>query len=870
MRAQLLKYAFFIITCIASTLEAQTRLPVVIPDLGKEENDNFQRAREEWIRKMHRAEPGLNTQAIDAATREAKAAELQLMMVHRNAIQSIPQDTFAGGRIIGSWSERGSVNVCGRTHTADIDFETDTIFVASSMGDIWKTKVGDSVWTILNDGHRFGDIRMLRVIHTSGGKRIVAACNGPVTVRYSDDGGKTWSDAKGLDGPKSWGGIKRATMSANEDTIYLAGNEWDYSKNWRAVSFLYRSTDQGAHFKKIANWNISTDLIDVWQSRDTTTAAYFIKADSLFVVTGDTTLALAEVFTNDSIAKANALYLDGKVTVGKTIVGVCAVTNGVSEIFLSNDSLKNWTYNGYISASPFSANSFRLSMTEPTQCYLGGVNVNISTPDSLHFATPHQWWEYYGDIHNKLHADIDGIDVFRDLLGNEVTLFSTDGGTFISHDRMQTVKNLTYSGIRTSQYYSTYTSSPPYVINAGAQDQGWQRGSDDHIGELPMNQIISGDYGHLVSSDSGNSVWGDYPGFAIYYFDARNSGSHHDWSFVGSNKLWMPPMCASPSDPATAYIACGDTSSKSSASHLWKLSDDGAKVNTEMLPYDFSLANSGRQLSAISFSPFDTNTIYALSNDGYFYLSSDNGTSWKHSDTTRAPGSHYFYGSSILPSRLVKNKLWVAGSGYSNPAVYLSTDNGQTFMPADSGLPRTLVYGIVSTNDEKFLFAATDVGPYVYSADAMRWYDLAAAFGTTAPDMVYWSLEKVPQSNIVRFGTYGRGMWDFNIDTILYVKNSVRADAASAATLNVSALPSVAEDHTTITLTLPLSGDVTLSIYDIEGRAVKHFRKYLTEGTNNFLWDLTSDAGARIPSGFYTAIISANNAVGFAKIEAVR
>jgi len=31
----------------------------------------------------------------------------------------------------------------------------------------------------------------------------------------------------------------------------------------------------------------------------------------------------------------------------------------------------------------------------------------------------------------------------------------------------------------------------------------------------------------------------------------------------------------------------------------------------------------------------------------------------------------------------------------------------------------------------------------------------------TAPDQVYWSVEYISDTHTVRFGTYGRGIWDF-------------------------------------------------------------------------------------------------------------
>jgi hypothetical protein len=38
------------------------------------------------------------------------------------------------------------------------------------------------------------------------------------------------------------------------------------------------------------------------------------------------------------------------------------------------------------------------------------------------------------------------------------------------------------------------------------------------------------------------------------------------------------------------------------------------------------------------------------------------------------------------------------------------------------------------------------------------WNDLSVYGG---PDQTYWSVDFVPQLNIARFGTYGRGIWDF-------------------------------------------------------------------------------------------------------------
>jgi hypothetical protein len=115
----------------------------------------------------------------------------------------------------------------------------------------------------------------------------------------------------------------------------------------------------------------------------------------------------------------------------------------------------------------------------------------------------------------------------------------------------------------------------------------------------------------------------------------------------------------------------------------------------------------------------------------------------------------------------------IGGSGYSNPPVYISHDHGSTFDPLNEGLPNTLVFELVGTPDDTYLFAATEVGPYVYIVEDETWIDLA---GISAPDQTYWSVEYIPELNTARFGTYGRGIWDFIIDDETIIAGDVNLD----------------------------------------------------------------------------------------------
>ena len=856
--------------CGAASLSfAQGIEKTEVPKNTREADPDYQEQREEWINLMHRAEPGVNWQAVDAETRNAKFEVLQSSHPKHSVLPlGVSYDTLAGGRLIGSWNERGSNNISGRMITADIDFDRNIIFAASAMGNIWKTDLAHTDgWVSVNDNHRFGGITMLRIITTSKGKRLIAVANGPAQVYYSDDDGITWQTATGLDGPKSWGGFKRGVMTADESTIYLFGNEWDYT-NWYAVSTLYKSTDQGKSFTNLGRWRLSSDLGDVWVSRDTISSVFFLKGDTLFDFKANGSMGLVHIMTySDSVSKIGSVVLQGAVVNEKTNLAVLETTNGVGTITMTFNGGATWRKTGKFMGGIFGYNSFKMLPTDPNTLAIGTIETFISRTggDSASWRHTNGWGEYYGDMKSKLHADIDGIDFLRDRAGNGIELISTDGGIFMSTDTLHTFVNLTLTGIRTSQYYSVLTArQAPYFIYGGTQDQGYQRTLDSSSGRLSMYQTISGDYGHLTSSNNGRSTWCDYPGFALYYPNAESSNANRGWNFKGNNHLWMPPIISDPLDSASAFIACGGTKNES---YIWHLVNTKDSVAYSHWNFDFSGGNSGRNVSAIAFSPIDHSRCYVLTNDGQFFDSLGVDGKWKQSDSVKGPGSHYFYGSVIIPSTKNIHKLWIAGSGYSNPAVFVSNDEGQTFTPIDSGLPHTLIYSMAASEDEQFLFAATDVGPYVYSVESRMWYDMSHG---EAPDMVYWSVEYIPSLKIARFGSHGRGIWDF---AIKQARNSVQVDSSCPPIphFNLTALPPLFSTTTTISVQLPTSEAIAIRIYDFEGRLVRTIvNTNLPSGFSHFIWNGSSDNGSLLPSGFYTCIAIGMGKADFVKIDLVR
>ena len=106
----------------------------------------------------------------------------------------------------------------------------------------------------------------------------------------------------------------------------------------------------------------------------------------------------------------------------------------------------------------------------------------------------------------------------------------------------------------------------------------------------------------------------------------------------------------------------------------------------------------GEYMTGLEFSPLDSNRAYAATNLGRMLWSDDKGVTWNISATT-GPSEVWLYGMAIQPSHVDVDTVYIGGSGYGSPAVWKSTDGGQTFFPWGQGLPDTLVYCLAESPD---------------------------------------------------------------------------------------------------------------------------------------------------------------------------
>jgi photosystem II stability/assembly factor-like uncharacterized protein len=719
------------------------------------EEKDLKSDRHRWIEAMHKAAPGVDWRKVEYRnSMERQERSGKLGVGSRNGKVEIAQ-----GLVSGEWLERGSNNQAGSVFDVDYDPESNEIFLVSAGGSLFKTELYFQYWEVVNDRFRFSPGLLKILIRDNGTKRLVALIN--KEPHFSDDMGETWTSA-GAYQADNWGNIKDAFVSQKNggDVIFILAK----TSYWNDFK-LYASYDQGESYRVLHSFNTSDGKNLAMTHIEKTGDIYLIEQiaanKSKFHHYNPVTEELELIRANSPLAFGSS----GRGNLAGATIGTDTLKlfsyNEDLELFSSIDTAATWQWESTLPINPWEVRLY-VSTENPDLLLIGAVECYRSLNGGVSWNLINGWAEYYGDVNRKLHADIMQFDEFVDQEGNTFITISNHGGISMSYDYTLSNDNIGLYDLNVSQYYSVRTSpKDPYFVTAGSQDQGLQRGNISSTLTVPLDQVISGDYGHNVFTMGGDRFWTVYPGgWVSHYSNPRFGYLDASWELNSNNEtVWIPPICAGPDPAKDEVILAGGELNGGDGSHLIKLTYVNGGIQKEQLPVDF-LALSGSEISAISISSLQPDHWYVATNNGQFYYSSDGGQSFSQSNANVA-GSHYLYGACILPSKIDENTIYLSGSGYSTAGVLKSVDGGKNFGSMTNGLPSTMVFALAANEDESLLFAATEAGPFVFVKAEGKWYDMA---GEVAPTQSYWSVEYVQATQTARFGTYGRGIWDFDIE----------------------------------------------------------------------------------------------------------
>jgi len=685
-----------------------------LPDLGRlEGKDSLARAA--WWSEIHRTSHPGGWQYFEAVERRRQKRTLSEFDQH--------------------WVEVGPSNQVGR-----VRFSTFTkdgqLLLCSDGGGLWSTSWRPST----NSNNPLPNDWEFRSQGIFGGSNFVAELNSGVwvlakdSVEFSLDQGQSWQPMPGLEGVAT---ICNFQLSGDGETMFVSTRDSD--NGYR----LLRGTLQNGFVEVRHSGGLRPDF---WLPPEAPNTVFLLESQQLLHSEDQ-----GETWTERGSLPATSGQF---VTLTGSIDGVLYAaqenpeSGGWGYIFRSPDHGQTWLRRTSLPEFWPDLRSLHASQQNPDLVFWGGLSAFRSDDGGASFEYISNWYEYAEDPENILHSDVVNILTHVDETGHEHWFLFTDGGLYWSKDSGLTFKNLTLKGVNNSQIYSVLTNpNAPNEIFSGTQDQGLQFGMASENAKFV--QIVGGDYGRLHSEgEDFNRIVAVYPGF-ILIVDKEDAGYVVDCASPfpeNETYRWMPPIAKIPDRDHSFVLA---------ATHLY------VYTRTQDCEWDIRKLDRSFQsvmfeyVVAVAISPSDPNRWYVVTSEGRFLASTDGGSSWTPSMNFSSKPD-YFNAMKILCDPNDPNHIVVAGNGYEQSGVVESVDGGLHFEDLGEDIPKTLFLDLAWQWDGDAIYAATHAGPFRLDLGTLKWQSI---LGQVAPQTLFWSVETL--SDRMRFGTYGRGVWDF-------------------------------------------------------------------------------------------------------------
>lgn len=771
--------------------------------LAKERKNELSKKRsEQWWEIIHKAAPGDDWRAIEA----------------ESIAEMIARAGSAGNRdVSGTWVERGPSNIPGRITDVDIDFENNRIYALSDHGIVFQSSdLEATAWSAQNDRFPLGLDVASQLEVFAGGDLVTSGYIKAINkwgVFYSKDHGLTWTAASGLDNLPVMG-YRRLLKGGND--VYLLAQEYSGAANSDYYK-IYKSTDHGVSFRELYVSPIPVGdggrhvRSDMWISNNPLNENIYVSLeDSLFLVNKSTGVRTF----NSLVTKGNHGYhlLTGHESNGVVVLRAYSSQGDVGKFYGWNSNDNEWVSKGQLTewwlSQPFGANSFACSPLDADVLYFGGILVSKSedggeTWTTMDLDPTGSYALYHGDVPKCFTA-------VNPATNEEVMLIGTDGGLYQLDMPTQHFEQMGIPGLNCTQLYKMVSrQADPGTMYIGTQDNGYSHTTKGNAQQEAVDFTFQwgGDVSNVASGDGGETFWLWWLGDGCNYQQGpAEAGFVSNWSpydVDGQVPYWEAPIWVSGHFPDRCYTA--GYINGTGGNHLIQLtSQPGARCLSKQFDYNFETAVGGR-ITAIAISPIDSNYFYVTTDNGFFCRSTDGGITWHHTLISSS-----LYPRAILPSKQNADELWVVGSGYSNSPVFHSLDNGNSWEALNIGLPACIAEAITTNDDESMIFLATSVGPFVWETDQNQWSDLS---DNVAPLVHYMDVEYLTTTHTVRFATYARGIWDYQL------KSFVSADDVAENNSGMAVFPNPCADHINVNLGEGIHQS-SYVIYDVEGRVV--------------------------------------------------
>ncbi len=682
--------------------------------------------------------------------------------------------------------------------------ESNTFYMGSTGGGVWKTTDAGSNWKNISDGYFGGTIGAIAIAPSNESILYVGEGENSMRGNVSEGLDGLW---KSTDDGKSWKnmGLKEArhivrllVHPKNPDIVWAAvmGHLFGPNEN-RGV---FKSIDGGATWKKVLYVNPQTGASDL-----------IIDPSNPDVLYAGTWQLLRTPYSLESGGEGSGMYksTDGGETwtniknnkgLPKGVWGIVGigiaksntdklyalVENKEGGLYMSDDAGKTWelvTSDNNIRQRAWYYTKVFVDPLDENKVYCPNVNFMVSTDGGKSFkgvATPH------GDHH----------DLWIDPKNPKRMIVSDDGGAQVSLDGAKSWSTMMNQPTVQTYRLSTDNSFPYRILGAQQDNSAYRIKSSTYgafIGESDFEVTAGGESGYIVADPTNpDIVYGGSYGGLITRYDHK-TGENRVINVWPDNPMgagaeamkfrfqWNHPIFFSPHNPKKIYTA---------GNHLFATENEGASwtnLSPDLTTNDVSKQKSSggpitQDNTSVEYyctiftaaeSPLEKDLLWTGSDDGLIHVSKDGGANWKNVTPKDAPKWMMWNRVEIDPTR--KGTAYFAGTRYKlddfAPYIYKTNDYGETWEKITNGInPMHFTRAIVaSPNKAGVLFAGTEYGLYVSINDGKTWEPFQLNLPITpVTDLL------IRNNNLI-VATQGRSV--YVLDDISFVENFQAAAA---------------------------------------------------------------------------------------------
>ena len=676
----------------------------------------------------------------------------------------------------------------GRTRAAaGVPTQPNVFYVGAVNGGVWKTDDYGRTWTPIFDDQptqSIGAIAVARsdpnIVYVGSGEGLhrpdLSVGDG---IYKSTDAGKTWthlgSAREGLRDGQQIPGLAVDPRDPNRVFAAVLGHPYGPSTE----RGIYRSTDGGQSWQKVISKDDNTGGSDVqldpanpdivyasmWEAREGpwednnevngSHGGLFKSTDggnTWHALTNGLPKDLAQIYVAIAPSEPRRLYA----TVG--------TSGGKLGVYRSDDAGENWSQ---ITEDPRPAGrigggDLPVPKVDPKNSDM----VYVASTVTMRSTDGGKTWTSFrgapgGDDYQNLRINPDDGRIIL-LVSDQGALVTVNGGATWSSWYNQPTAQI---------YHVSVSNTFPYKVCGGQQESGSvcinSRGNDGAITFRDWHPAGAIEYGYVAPDPLDSDV---------VYGGGRSEVSKFHWSTgqvqnVTPIPLRSPqfrthrtePLMFSPVDPHILYYATNVLFKTTDGGNSWQtISSDLTRENPGVPASVGTLIPNGadKQRGVIySLAPSfkSVNTLWAGTDDGLVWITSNGGKSWK--DITPPELTPWSKVTQISASHFDEQSVYVSVSRFRindvHPYIYRTHDGGNSWKLITVGLPD---FGPVDTVREDpvrkgLLFAGTENSVWVSFDDGEHWQSLQLNLPHTSMRDLW-----IHENDLI-VATHGRSFW---------------------------------------------------------------------------------------------------------------